>query len=98
MVFTVLIFARLAQALVTGSERDALFTLDLRSNLTLLGSDHADGGAATRRCLPPGAAIGIQNIPLTGTVLLQCFACASVVSIAVEAVKWLVRRGRLHAP
>jgi len=41
---------------------------------------------------------GHVEAPLNGTELLLCFACASVVSIAVEAVKWLVRRGRLHAP
>ena len=89
--------ADLRPARAGAGDRDALFTLGLRSNLTLLGGDHADGGAATRRCLPPGAAIGIQNLPLTGTELLLCFACTSVVSIAVEAVKWLVRRGWLHA-
>ena len=38
-----------------------------------------------------------KTAPLTGTELLLCFAFAGGVLIAVEAEKWLVRRGWLYA-
>ena len=97
MVFTVLIFARLVQVLVIRSERDALFTLGLRSNLTLLGAVMLTVALQLAVVYLPALQSVFKTSPLNGTELLLCFACASVVSIAVEAEKWLVRRGWLHA-
>ena len=97
MVFTVLTFAQLVHVLVIRSERDSLFTLGLRSNLPLLGAVMLTVALQLAVIYLPVLQSVFKTSPLTGTELLLCFAFASVVLIAVEAEKWLVRRGWLYA-
>jgi len=96
MVFTVLTFAQLVHVLVIRSERDSLFTLGLRSNLPLLGAVTLTVALQLAVIYLPGLQSVFKTAPLTGTELLLCFAFAGVVLIAVEAEKWLVRRGWLY--
>jgi len=96
MVFTVLTLAQLVHVLVIRSERDSLFTLGLRSNLPLLGAVTLTVALQLAVIYLPGLQSVFKTAPLTGTELLLCFAFAGVVLIAVEAEKWLVRRGWLY--
>jgi len=97
MVFTVLTFAQLVHVLVIRSERDSLFTLGLRSNLPLLGAVMLTVALQLAVIYLPALQSVFKTAPLNGTELLLCFALAGVVLIAVEAEKWLVRRGWLYA-
>jgi Ca2+-transporting ATPase len=97
MVFTVLTLAQLVHVLVIRSERDSLFTLGLRSNLPLLGAVMLTVALQLAVIYLPVLQSVFKTSPLTGTELLLCFAFAGVVLIAVEAEKWLVRRGWLYA-
>jgi Ca2+-transporting ATPase len=97
MVFTVLTFAQLVHVLVIRSERDSLFTLGLRSNLPLLGTVILTVALQLAVIYLPALQSVFRTSPLNGTELLLCFTFAGVVLIAVEAEKWLVRRGWLYA-
>ena len=97
MVFTVLTFAQLVHVLVIRSERDSLFTLGLRSNLPLLGAIALTVALQLAVIYLPALQSVFRTSPLDGFELLLCFAIAGVVFVAVEAEKWLVRRGWLYA-
>jgi Ca2+-transporting ATPase len=97
MVFTVLTFAQLVHVMVIRSERDSLFTLSLRSNLPLLGAVALTVVLQLAVIYLPVLQSVFRTSPLDGFELLLCFVFAGVVLIAVEAEKWLVRRGWLYA-
>jgi Ca2+-transporting ATPase len=97
IVFTVLTFAQLVHVLVIRSERESLFTLGLRSNLPLLGAVVLTVALQLAVIYLPALQSVFRTSPLDGFELLLCFAFAGVVLIAVEAEKWLVRRGWLYA-
>jgi Ca2+-transporting ATPase len=97
MVFTVLTFAQLVHVLVIRSERESLFTLGLRSNLPLLGAITLTVALQLAVIYLPHLQSVFRTSPLDGFELLMCFVFAGVVFFAVEAEKWLVRRGWLYA-
>jgi Ca2+-transporting ATPase len=97
MVFTVLTLAQLAHVLAIRSERESLFTLGLRSNRPLLGAVALTVALQLAVIYLPALQPLFKTSPLSGPELLLCFALAGVVFLAVEAEKWLVRRGRLYA-
>ena len=97
MVFTVLTLAQLAHVLAIRSERESLFTLGLRSNRPLLGAVALTVALQLAVIYLPALQPLFKTASLSGPELLLCFALASVVFLAVEAEKWLVRRGRLYA-
>lgn len=96
MVFTVLTLAQMAHALAIRSERESLFRLGLNSNRMLLG-------AVLLTFLLQVAIIylpALQRIFKTQALSLVefgvCLALSLLVLVAVEAEKYLVRRGYLY--
>jgi len=96
IVFTVLTFCQLANALAIRSESESLFSIGLFSNRPLLG-------AVLLTVLLQLAVIYVpflQSIFKTQALSLDelaiCFTLPLVVFLVVEVEKWLVRKGRLY--
>ncbi len=96
IVFTVLTVSQLFHALAIRSERDSLFTIGLFSNLPLLGAVLATLGLQLAVIYVPLFNPIFKTQPLTLQELLACITLSSVVLLAVEIEKWLVRRGWLY--
>jgi len=96
MVFTVLTLAQLFHALAVRSERTALAGLGLASNLPLLGAVLFTVALQLAVIYVPALNAVLKTRPLPLMELLWCFVIASLVLVAVELEKWLVRRGRLY--
>jgi Ca2+-transporting ATPase len=96
VVFTVLTFCQLVQALVIRSERESLFTIGLRSNLPLLGAVLLTVGLQLAVVYIPFFNPIFRTQPLSLVELGVCFVLPLVVLVAVEAEKWLVRRGLIY--
>jgi Ca2+-transporting ATPase len=97
MVFTVLCFTQLANALAIRSDRKSLFKQGLMSNKALLG-------AVVLSILMQLAVVYVGPLntvfrtqPLTLGELAACVGISSIVFFAVEAEK-LVRRARVRRP
>ena len=97
MAFTVLTLAQLAHVLAIRSERDSLFRQGIMSNLPLLGAVVFTFALQMAAIYAPFMNSVLGTHPLTAVELGVCLALSSVVFVAVEAEKWLVRRGRLYA-
>ena len=97
VVFTVLTFSQLVQALVIRSERDSLFSVGLLSNLPLLGAVILTVGLQLMVIYVPFFNVVFHTSPLTLTELLVCFSLPMIVFVAVEIEKLLVRRGGMHS-
>jgi Ca2+-transporting ATPase len=96
IVFTVLTFAQLANALVIRSERESLFTLGLMSNLPLLGAVLFTIGLQMLVVYHPFFNTIFHTTPMTLQELMVCFSLPLVVVIAVEIEKWMVRKGWIY--
>jgi Ca2+-transporting ATPase len=96
MVFTVLTLSQLAQSLAIRSEHDSLFTQGLRSNRPLLLAVVFTFALQLATIYAPPLNPLFHTQPLSPTELGVSLAMSSVVFFAVEAEKWLIRRGRLH--
>jgi Ca2+-transporting ATPase len=96
VVFTVLTISQLFHSLEARSERESLFRLGLTSNLPMLGAVLLTVALQLAVIYTPAlnAVFNTQPLPLPDLVL--CFALSSLVMIAVEAEKWLIRQGRLY--
>jgi len=97
VVFTVLTISQLFHSLAVRSERASLLRIGLFTNLPMLG-------AVTLTVLLQLAVIYVPALnpifktqPLPLFDLVVCFALSSLVLVAVEVEKLLVRRGRLYA-
>jgi Ca2+-transporting ATPase len=97
IVFTVLTLAQLAHVLAIRAERDSLLTVGLWSNRPLLGAVLLTVGLQLTVIYVPFLQIIFKTSALTATELLACFGFATLVLVAVEAEKWLIRRGRLYS-
>jgi Ca2+-transporting ATPase len=97
MAFTVLTLTQLAHVMAIRSERDSLFHQGLTSNLPLLGAVVFTFVLQIAVIYVPFFNAMLNTDPLTGVELGICLALSSVVFVAVEAEKWLVRRGWLYA-
>jgi Ca2+-transporting ATPase len=96
VVFTVLTFSQLFHSLAVRSERLSLLRLGLGSNLPMLGA------VALTVCLQ----LAVIYLPVFNTIfktqplplseLAFCVAVSSLVLLAVEVEKWLVRHGALY--
>ena len=96
IVFTVLSVSQLFHSLAVRSERTSLFTLGLFSNLPMLGAVS----------LALVLQLGLVYLPVMNTIfhthplplidLLVCLMLSSLVLIAVEIEKWMMRRGVLY--
>ncbi len=96
MVFTVLTLAQLANVLAIRSEKESLFTIGLFSNrpmtLTIVVTFLLQMATIYLPALNPI----FKTEPLDMAELALCVGLASVVLIAVEIEKWLVRRGWIY--
>ena len=95
VVFTVLTFCQLAQAMALRSERDSLFTQGVRSNLPLLGAVLLTVVLQLAVVYLPPLQVLFSTTGLTATELAVCCLVPAVVFAAVEAEKWSLRR---HLP
>ncbi len=92
VVFTVLTFAQLMNVLAVRSESESLFSLGLLSNLPLLGAILFTVVLQIVVIYVPAFQDIFNTQPLTAGELIACFALASVVLLAAELAKALVRR------
>jgi Ca2+-transporting ATPase len=97
MAFTVLTLAQLAHVLAIRSERESLFRQGITSNLPLLGAVLFTFALQMAAIYVPFMNAALNTDPLTPAELAFSLALPTVVFFAVEAEKWLVRRGRLYA-
>jgi Ca2+-transporting ATPase len=96
MAFTVLTLAQLAHVVAIRSERESLFRQGVASNLPLLGAVVFTLALQMAAVYVPFMNSVLSTHPLTAVELGVCLALASIVFFAVEAEKWLVRRGWLY--
>jgi Ca2+-transporting ATPase len=96
MVFTVLTISQLFHSLAVRSERESLFSIGLGSNPAMLGAVLLTVALQLAVIYIPvlQPVFHTQALPLAD--LLLCFVLASMVLVAVEIEKWLIRRGRLY--
>jgi len=92
VVFTVLTFAQLMNVLAVRSERQSIFSLGLFSNRPLLGAILLTIALQLIVIYVPAFQEIFNTSPLTAGELIACFALASVVLLAAELTKALVRR------
>ncbi|BAU50203.1 ATPase [Sulfurifustis variabilis] len=97
MVFTVLTLSQLGHALAIRSERDSLFRQGLASNAPLLGAVVLTFALQLATIYVPFLNPVFKTAPLAAGELAFCLAMSSVVFVAVEIEKALVRRGWLYA-
>jgi Ca2+-transporting ATPase len=97
VVFTVLTLSQLFHSLAVRSERASLFRIGISSNLPLLGAILLTVGLQLAVIYVPFLHPIFKTQPLPLFDLAVCFAVSSLVLVAVELEKMLVRRGRLYA-
>jgi len=97
MTFTVLTLSQLTHIMAIRSERQSLFTLGVTSNPLLLLAVVATLGLQLATIYVPAMNRVFRTEPLTATELILCLAVSSVVFVAVELEKLLVRRRGLYA-
>jgi P-type Ca2+ transporter type 2C len=97
MVFTVLSLSQLGIALAVRSERESLFTLGLGSNLPLAGAVALTVILQLAVIYVPWLNGIFHTQALSAEELALCLALSSVVFLAVETEKLLVRAGVLGA-
>ncbi|HET9700193.1 MAG TPA: cation-translocating P-type ATPase [Burkholderiales bacterium] len=96
MTFTVLCLSQLGHAMAVRSESASLFSLGISSNLPLAGAVALTLGLQLAVIYLPAANAIFKTQPLPLAELLICFGLSTVVFWAVEAEKWLVRRGWIY--
>jgi Ca2+-transporting ATPase len=96
IVFTVLTFSQLFHSLAVRSERISLLRLGLTSNLPMLGAVSLTVGLQLAVIYVPALNPIFKTQPLPLFDLGVCFAMASLVLVAVEMEKVLVRHGKLY--
>jgi Ca2+-transporting ATPase len=96
VVFTVLTFSQLFHSLAVRSETASLFRIGLFSNLPMLGAVVLTMLMHLAVIYTPALNGVFHTLPLPLYDLLVCLLLASLVLVAVEAEKWLVRRGLIY--
>jgi Ca2+-transporting ATPase len=96
VVFTVLTLSQLFHAMAVRSDTRSLFRLGVGSNLPLLGAVLLTVGLQLAVIYVPWLNPIFKTQPLPLLDLAVCFAVSSLVLVAVELEKALVRRGRLY--
>jgi Ca2+-transporting ATPase len=96
MVFTVLTLSQMGHALAIRSERRSLFDLGFASNKPLLYAVLLTFALQMAVLYVPFLNPIFKTVPLGPDELLFCLVLSSVVFLAVEGEKWLIRRGRLY--
>ena len=96
MVFTVLALSQMGHVLAIRSERDSLFRLGLFSNRPLIGAVVLTFALQLATIYVPALNPVFKTEPLTAAELAISLILSSVVFVAVEIEKGLVRRGRIY--
>ncbi|MHB8667596.1 MAG: cation-translocating P-type ATPase, partial [Burkholderiales bacterium] len=96
MVFTVLTLAQMGHVLAVRAERDSLFTQGIFSNTPILGAVLLTFGLQLATIYVPLFNPIFRTQPLSPGELGFCLAASSVVFVAVEIEKALIRRGWLY--
>lgn len=96
VVFTVLTISQLFHSLAVRSERISLFRQGLTSNLPMLGAVLLTVGLQMAVIYHPALNPIFRTQPLPMYDLAVCFALSSLVLVAVEIEKVLVRHGKLY--
>jgi len=96
MVFTTLTFAQLFHVMVIRSERESLFTIGLMSNGPLLGAVLLGAALQLVVVYVPAMNDIMKTQPLEAVELAICVLLPSIVLLAVEVEKWLVRKNLLY--
>ena len=96
MIFTVLTLSQMWHALAIRSEKESLFALGLLSNPSLLLAVLLTVMLQLAVLYVPFLNVIFRTMPLTAEELMLCVALSSLIFLAVETEKWLVRRGRLY--
>jgi Ca2+-transporting ATPase len=97
MVFTTLTFAQLVHVMAIRSDRESLLVLGLHTNLPLLLTVFFTVLLQLAVIYLPFMQAIFKTQPLSGYELGICAALASVVLVAVEIEKWLMRKGWIYA-
>ncbi len=95
MVFTVLTLSQMGNVLALRSERESFFTLGPWTNRPLLGAVLLTFALQMATIYTPSLNPIFKTEPLDKDELVLCLALSSVVFVAVEIQKWLIRRGWL---
>lgn len=93
MAFTVLTLAQMWQVLAIRSDQVSLLRQGLFSNLPLLGAVLLTFTLQLALIYVPPLSAIFHTAPLTGGELAACIALSSIVFFAIEATKWVARRG-----
>ena len=96
MVFTVLTLSQLGHVLAIRSERDSLFTQGLWSNRPLLLAVSFTFALQMMVIYVPWFNAIFKTEALSFGELIFCLLLSSVVFVAVEIEKWLIRRGWIY--
>jgi Ca2+-transporting ATPase len=96
VVFTVLTLSQLFHSLAVRSETASLFSIGLTSNPAMLAAVTLTLGLQLAVIYVPQLNAVFHTQPLPLADLLVCLGLSSLVLVAVEVEKWLVRRGRLY--
>ncbi len=96
VVFTVLTLSQLFHSLAVRSERDSLLSIGITSNMPLLGAVLLTVGLQLAVIYLPFLNPIFKTQPLPLFDLTVCFAVSSLVLVAVELEKALIRRGWLY--
>ncbi|MFQ5991910.1 MAG: calcium-translocating P-type ATPase, PMCA-type [Nitrospiraceae bacterium] len=93
MVFTVLTLSQMGNVLALRSEKESFFKQGPWSNRPLLGAVLLTFGLQMATIYVPALNPIFKTEPLTIDELAFCLLLSSVVFVAVEIEKWLIRRG-----
>lgn len=96
MVFTTLTISQMAHVLAIRSEKDSIFQQGAWSNAPLLGAVALTFLLQLSTIYVPFFNGIFKTAPLSATELGICLALSTVVFIAVEMEKWLIRRAWLY--
>jgi len=96
MVFTVLTVSQLFHSLAVRSERASLLQIGLFSNLPMLAAVVLTVLLQLPVIYVPALNPIFHTQPLPLADLVACFALSSLVLVAVEMEKWLMRRGLIY--
>lgn len=96
LVFTVLTLSQLVHALAIRSERESLFTIGWLGNPLLVGAVVLTLFLQLAVAYAPPLQAVFRTTGLTGEELVVALSLPWVVLVAVEAEKWLARRGWIY--
>lgn len=94
--FTVLTFCQLFMAIGVRSERESTFTIGVASNPPLFGAIALTFALQIAIIYVPPFQTIFKTRPLTAEELAFCIAMPSLLFVAMECEKWMIRRVRLY--